>query len=61
VNDPNDDQIGRVLTFFMARKPRNGRADCPDEETRANYLKTWRSIWPNVRLVSMSYLRLIAQ
>ena len=36
--DHNDDQIGRILAFFMARKPRNGRARCPDEETLANYL-----------------------
>jgi len=34
----NDDQIGRILAFFMARKSRNGRAGCPDEETLANYL-----------------------
>ena len=38
VNERNDDQIGRILAFFMARKSRNGRADCPDEETLANYL-----------------------
>src|SRR5689334_11423066 len=38
VIDHNDDQIGRILAFFMARKSRNGRADCPDEETLANYL-----------------------
>ena len=36
--DPNNDQIGRILAFFMARKSRNGRAGCPDEETLANYL-----------------------
>ena len=36
--DHNDDQIGRILAFFMARKSRNGRAGCPDEETLANYL-----------------------
>src|SRR6185369_2768105 len=38
VNDANNDQIGRILAFFMARKSRNGRAGCPDEETLANYL-----------------------
>jgi len=38
VIDHNDDQIGRILAFFMARKSRNGRAGCPDEETLANYL-----------------------
>jgi len=38
VIDPNNDQIGRILAFFMARKSRNGRAGCPDEETLANYL-----------------------
>ena len=36
--DPNNDQIGRILAFFMARKSGNGRAGCPDEETLANYL-----------------------
>jgi len=38
VIDPNNDQIGRILAFLMARKSRNGRAGCPDEETLANYL-----------------------
>jgi hypothetical protein len=38
VNDPNDDQIGRILTFFMAQKPGNRRAACPDEETLSRYL-----------------------
>jgi hypothetical protein len=38
VNDPNDDQIGRILAFFMAQKPRSERAGCPDEETLASYL-----------------------
>ena len=38
MNDPNDDQIGRILAFFMAQKPRNGRSGCPDEEALAGYL-----------------------
>ena len=38
MNDPNDDQIGRILAFFMAQKAINGRAGCPDEETLAGYL-----------------------
>ena len=38
VIDHNDDQIGRILAFFIARKSRNGSAGCPDEEMLANYL-----------------------
>lgn len=38
MNDANNDQIGRILAFLMAKKPRNGRAGCPDEEGLANYL-----------------------
>ena len=36
--DRNDEQIGRILAYLMAQKPRNGRAGCPDEETLASYL-----------------------
>lgn len=36
--DPNEEQIGRMLAYLMAQKPRNGRAGCPDEETLASYL-----------------------
>ena len=36
--DSNEEQIGRILAFLMAQKPRNGRAGCPDEETLASYL-----------------------
>ena len=36
--DPNDEQIGRILAYLLAQKPRNGRAGCPDEETLASYL-----------------------
>jgi hypothetical protein len=38
VNDANNDQIGRILAFLMAKKPRNGRAGCPDEEALASYV-----------------------
>jgi hypothetical protein len=38
VIDRNDEQIGRILAYLMAQKPRNGRAGCPDEETLASYL-----------------------
>jgi hypothetical protein len=38
VIDSNEEQLGRILAFLMARKPRNGRAGCPDEETLASYL-----------------------
>jgi hypothetical protein len=38
VIDPNEEQIGRILTYLLAQKPRNGRAGCPDEETLASYL-----------------------
>jgi hypothetical protein len=38
VIDPNEEQIGRVIAYIMAQKPRNGRAGCPDEETLASYL-----------------------
>ena len=36
--DPNEEQLGRILAYLMAQKPRNGRAGCPDEETLASYL-----------------------
>ena len=36
--DSNDEQLGRLLAYLMAQKPRNGRAGCPDEETLASYL-----------------------
>ena len=36
--DSNDEQLGRILAYLMAQKPRNGRAGCPDEETLASYL-----------------------
>ena len=36
--DRNDEQLGRILAYLMAQKPRNGRAGCPDEETLASYL-----------------------
>jgi hypothetical protein len=38
VIDPNEEQIGRILAYLMAQKPRNGRASCPDEEALASYL-----------------------
>jgi hypothetical protein len=38
VIDPNEEQIGRILAYLLAQKPRNGRAGCPDEETLASYL-----------------------
>jgi hypothetical protein len=38
VIDRNEDQIGRILGYLMAQKPRNERAGCPDEETLASYL-----------------------
>ena len=38
MNDANNDQIGRILAFLMAKKPRNGRAGCPDEEALASYV-----------------------
>jgi Putative zinc-finger len=38
VIDRNEEQIGRILRNLMARKPRNGRAGCPDEEALASYL-----------------------
>ena len=37
--DSNDEQLGRILAYLMAQKPRNGRAGCPDEETLASYLE----------------------
>ena len=36
--DSNDDQLGRILGYLLAQKPRNGRVGCPDEETLASYL-----------------------
>ena len=36
--DSNDEQLGRILAYLMAQKPRNGRAGCPDEEALASYL-----------------------
>ena len=36
--DSNDEQLGRILAYLMAQKPRNGRAGCPDAETLASYL-----------------------
>jgi hypothetical protein len=38
VIDSNDEQLGRILAYLMAQKPRNGRAGCPDAETLASYL-----------------------
>jgi hypothetical protein len=38
VIDSNDEQLGRILAYLMAQKPKNGRAGCPDEETLASYL-----------------------
>jgi Putative zinc-finger len=38
VIDRNDEQMGRILAYLMAQKPRNRRAGCPDEETLASYL-----------------------
>jgi len=38
VNDADNDQIGRILAFLMAKKPRNGRPGCPDEEALASYV-----------------------
>jgi hypothetical protein len=38
VIDPNEEQIGRILAYLLAQKPKNGRAGCPDEETLASYL-----------------------
>ena len=34
----SEDQIGKILRYLMAQKPRKGRARCPDEETLASYL-----------------------
>ena len=34
----SEDQIGKILRYLMAQKPRKGRAGCPDEETLASYL-----------------------
>ena len=36
--DPNDEQLGKILAYLMAQKPRNKRAGCPDEESVASYL-----------------------
>ena len=36
--DRNDEQLGRILAYLMAQKPRYERAGCPDEETLASYL-----------------------
>src|SRR5262245_24334789 len=38
VIDLNEEQLGRILAYLLAQKPRNGRAGCPDEETLASYL-----------------------
>jgi len=38
VIDPNDEQLGKILAYLMAQKPRNKRAGCPDEESVASYL-----------------------
>jgi hypothetical protein len=38
VIDSNDEQLGRILAYLMAQKPRNGRAGCPDEQALASYL-----------------------
>jgi hypothetical protein len=38
VIDPNEEQIGRILAYLLAQKPKNGRAGCPGEETLASYL-----------------------
>jgi hypothetical protein len=38
VIDLNEEQLGRILAYLVAQKPRNGRAGCPDEETLASYL-----------------------
>ena len=37
--DPNEEHIGTMLAYLLARKPRSGRAGCPDEETLASYLE----------------------
>jgi hypothetical protein len=39
VIDPNEEQLGRILGYLLAQKPRNGRAGCPDEEALASYLE----------------------
>ena len=36
--DPNEAELGRILAYLLAQKPRNGRASCPDEEALASYL-----------------------
>ena len=36
--DPNEEQLATILAYLLAQKPRNGRVDCPDEETLASYL-----------------------
>ena len=36
--DSNEEQIGRILAYLIAQKPRNGRAGCPDDEMLASYL-----------------------
>jgi hypothetical protein len=38
VINPNEEQIGRILAYLLAQKPRNGRAGCPDEEALASYV-----------------------
>jgi hypothetical protein len=38
VIDSNDEQLGRILGYLLAQKPRNARAGCPDEEILASYL-----------------------
>jgi hypothetical protein len=38
VIDLNEEQLGRILAYLIAQKPRNERAGCPEEETLASYL-----------------------
>jgi len=38
VIDLNEEQLGTILAYLLAQKPRNGRAGCPDEEALASYL-----------------------
>jgi len=38
VIDSNEEQLGTILAYLLARKLGNGRVGCPDEETLASYL-----------------------
>ena len=38
MTDGNEEQIGRILSYLRAQRPRSERVDCPDEEILASYL-----------------------